>query len=513
VRLVHQLALFVLVLAVIEGALMGSLLYVEGVHRPSYVLVVAGVGALLTALVGLLVIRQVTRPLAELASAARQVGRGNLDVPIGVRSRDEFGQLADAFREMQARLAETRRDLERRVEERTAELRETSDSLRAVLDSSTEYAIIATDTDWTIRTFNEGARRTFGYAPEEVLGRSLGLLVPPEEAEAAMGAEMTRALESRGRHEGECDRLHKDGRRFPVRCATTVRRAPDGRPAGYTVVCRDITQHKALEHRLRQYTDNLEQMVAEKTAELQEVNAELRRAGTLKGQFLATMSHELRTPLSAIIGFAEAIRDGVAGPVAPEQREFAEDIRQAGRQLLALINNILDLAKLEAGAMNLDLQSCELGAIVEEVFRVVRGLARPKDIRLVSDLSPRKIELAADPVKLKQILYNLLSNAVKFSHAGSVVTVTGRLEPETVLVRVADTGIGIAPEDLIWIFEEFRQGDSTLARESGGTGLGLSLVKRLVELHGGDVVVESELGKGTTFTVALPRDLAPRADA
>jgi signal transduction histidine kinase len=207
------------------------------------------------------------------------------------------------------------------------------------------------------------------------------------------------------------------------------------------------------------------------------------------------------------MGFAEAIRDGVAGEPSPEQREFAEDIYQAGRQLLGMINDILDLAKVEAGAMELTLETCDLAALVEEVVRVSRGLARGKGVELRTDMVPRPLELTADPLKLKQILYNLLSNGVKFTDKGGSVTVEARATRETVVIRVIDTGIGIAPEDQVMLFEEFRQVDSSLTRKHEGTGLGLALTKRLVELHGGEITVDSEPGKGTTFTVTLLRDL------
>ncbi len=507
--LTRKLVLFVVGVGLIEGALMGALLHVGAGARIhySFVFMAAGFGALLTMLVGLFIVRQVVRPLAKLSEAARRIGLGRLDVEVDVRGEDEIGQLASAFREMQDRLRRIYEQLESRVEERTAELQEATDSLNAVLDSSTEYAIIATDAQWQVIMFNEGARRIFGYEPKEILGQALARLVAPEEVETAVGPQMERTLRMHGRHEGEGIRVRRDGQRFPARTVTTIRYDRENRPVGYTVICRDITQRKVLEQRLRQYTDNLEQMVAEKTAELRELNSELVRANQLKSQFLANMSHELRTPLSAIIGFSEAIRDGVAGEPSGEQREFAEDIAQAGRQLLELINNILDLSRFEAGAMELDLAPCDVGGLVDEVMRILRGLARRKDIELKADVDPRPLELTADPIKLKQVLYNLIANSIKFTDPGGRVEVQARQDRQFVRIRVSDTGIGIAPEDLVTVFEEFRQVDPSLRREREGSGLGLALVKRLVELHGGEIAVESQPGKGTTFTVTLLRDL------
>ncbi len=470
-------------------------------------LLYGGLGVFVTMLVGMLIVRRVTRPLEELSASARRIGQGDLHAEVQAYARDEIGQLADTLREMRDRLAATYDDLERRVDDRTSELRATTDFLNSVLDSSTEYAIIATDMTWRILTFNEGARRVFGYEPAEIVGQPLDRLVPPEAVEQVLGAERERTLRAYGRHEGEGVLCRKSGQRFPTRTVVTVRTNRAGEPIGYTVIGRDVTQQKALEDRLRDYMGSLEQRVGQKTAELVRLNEQLVRANRLKSQFLATMSHELRTPLNAIIGFAEAIRDGIPGPPTAEQREFAQDIDQAGHELLSMINKILDLARFEAGAMELSLQPCDLAVEVDDVLRVVRGLAQHKHLELRTDVVPRPLFLTADPIKLKQILYNLLSNAVKFSNDGGRVEVQARLLPETVVIRVADHGIGIAPEDQTMLFEEFHQVDSSLARNHEGSGLGLALTKRLVELHGGEVAVESELGKGTVFTVTLLRDM------
>ena len=476
-------------------------------------LLYGGLGVFVTILVGMLIVRRVTRPLEELSASARRIGQGDLHAEVQAYARDEIGQLADTLREMRDRLAATYDDLERRVEDRTSELRATTDFLNSVLDSSTEYAIIATDMTWRILTFNEGARRVFGYEPAEIVGQPLERLVPPEAVEQVLGAERERTLRAYGRHEGEGVLCRKSGQRFPARTVVTVRTDRAGEPIGYTVIGRDVTQQKALEDRLRDYMGSLEQRVGEKTAELVRLNEQLVRANRLKSQFLATMSHELRTPLNAIIGFAEAIRDGIPGPPTAEQREFAEDIDQAGHELLNMINKILDLARFEAGAMELNLQPCDLAVEVDDVVRVIRGLARRKRVEVRADVTPRPLFLTADAIKLKQILYNLLSNAVKFSDDGGRVEVQARLLPETVVIRVADGGVGIAPEDQATIFEEFRQVDSSLSRNHEGSGLGLALTRRLVELHGGEVAVESELGKGTVFTVTLLRDMVGEPQA
>jgi len=512
-RLTTKLLLYVVACAVVVAALT-AWLYREAdtASERAFAVTAGGLATLLLVLVGIFIRHQLARPLHALASAAEEMGEGHLDADLDVRSRDEVGELADAFRDMADHLRQMYDQLEQRVEQRTAELSETTEFLDSVLNSATEYAIIATDTRWHILTFNEGARRMFGYEPEEILGQPALRLLPPEDLARQAALAVERELRMHGRHEGEGTRLRKDGTPFPVRTVTTLRHGPGGEPIGYTIICRDITTSRRLQQRLRDYTDRLEDRVAEKTAELRQANAELRRTSRLKSQFLANMSHELRTPLNAIIGFAEAIRDGLAGEPTDEQREFADDIYQGGRQLLQMINDILDFTKLESGAMDLALEPVDLASIVDEALRVARGLARRRGVQVVADVSPRPLELTADTMKVKQVLYNLLSNAIKFSEAGGQVTVRARLRKEIVRLQVTDTGAGIAPEDLPILFEEFSQADSSLTRKHEGTGLGLALTRRLVQLHGGRIDVESELGRGSTFTVTLLRDLVTEAE-
>ncbi len=249
------------------------------------------------------------------------------------------------------------------------------------------------------------------------------------------------------------------------------------------------------------------------THELAEANARIREADRLKTRFLANMSHELRTPLNSIIGFSEILKTRLAGQVGEKHLRFLENINTSGHHLLGIINDILDLSKIEAGRMELNPEPLPVRSVVEGVCHVMKGMAAKGgvtfEVEVPEDLPP----LEADPVKFKQILYNLLSNAVKFSPERSAVTISSRLvpadegsgAPEAIEVAVRDRGIGIAEADRALIFEEFRQADGTATRRFAGTGLGLALVRKLVTLHGGTVDVESALGEGSTFTVTLPR--------
>ncbi|TMC28279.1 MAG: HAMP domain-containing histidine kinase, partial [Chloroflexi bacterium] len=236
--------------------------------------------------------------------------------------------------------------------------------------------------------------------------------------------------------------------------------------------------------------------------EIQQKSRELEVANRHKSEFLANMSHELRTPLNAIIGFSEVMLEGIFGGLNEKQREYLNDVLASGQHLLTLINDILDLSKIEAGRMELEVSTFSLAAAVENGLTIVRERAARHGIALQAVLPKDLPKIEADERKVKQILYNLLSNAAKFTPDGGRVEVRVRQENEHVQVDVEDTGIGIAPDDQTRIFEEFRQVGRERSRE--GTGLGLTLTKRFIELHGGRIWVESTPGKGSTFSFTLP---------
>ncbi|NPA27223.1 MAG: GAF domain-containing protein [Chloroflexi bacterium] len=235
----------------------------------------------------------------------------------------------------------------------------------------------------------------------------------------------------------------------------------------------------------------------------------LRRADELKSQFLANMSHELRTPLNSIIGFSRIILKGIDGPINELQRQDLEAIYNAGQHLLGLINDILDLSKIEAGKMDLIFEEVDVARIIESVMATAKGLVKDKPVRLEVEIEPDLPPLRADAKRFRQILLNLISNAAKFTKEGYIrVKAWRQVDPDTgyteLILAVEDTGPGIPPEHLEHLFQPFYQVDASLTREVGGTGLGLAIVRNLVELHGGRIWVESEVGKGTTFYVAFP---------
>jgi len=284
----------------------------------------------------------------------------------------------------------------------------------------------------------------------------------------------------------------------------------DRKLQGVFAAARDVTERKRFERAL------------------QEKNIELEHASRMKSGFLATMSHELRTPLNAIIGFSEALKDGLIGDMSDTQQEFIGDIFTSGLHLLSLINDILDLSKVEAGMMGLELEPVDLHGLLSNSLSIVREKAAAQHVHLDLEIAQGLGEFQLDMRKTKQIVYNLLSNAVKFSANGGHVTLRARRVPrgsvgtldgtwpvysfpladneyyEFLEICVSDTGIGISKENMAKLFQAFSQIDSSLARKFEGTGLGLAMVKQLTELHGGAVAVASAEGEGARFAVWLP---------
>lgn len=262
---------------------------------------------------------------------------------------------------------------------------------------------------------------------------------------------------------------------------------------------------------LRQMNLTLEQRVAERTGKLETQAVELKglrdeavEANRHKSEFLANMSHELRTPLNAVIGFSEVLKERMFGELNEKQGEYIEDIHSSGRHLLSLINDILDLAKIEAGRMELNLSAFELPVAIENSLVLVKERASRHSITLQSHIDERLGQFVADERKFKQIMLNLLSNAIKFTPDGGQVSVLAVKEDDVLKVSVQDTGIGIAVENLDKVFDEFQQVGSTSDMKHQGTGLGLALTRTFVEMHGGELHVESELNKGSTFIFTLP---------
>ena len=271
----------------------------------------------------------------------------------------------------------------------------------------------------------------------------------------------------------------------------------------YLGLVHDISERRRAEEELERYREHLEEQVPDLTRDLAAAKERAEAADRVKSTFLATMSHELRTPLNSIIGFSGILANQLPGPLNAEQLKQTEMVRDSARHLLALINDVLDISKIEAGQIEVRSEPFGARAAVEGVVRSVAPLAADKGLELVSEIADEVVQITGDRRRFEQVLLNLLSNAVKFTDQGSVRIACG-VQGEWVETRVADTGIGIGAGDLVHLFEPFRQVSTGLDRRYEGTGLGLSISKKLVELMRGQIHVESEAGAGSTFRFTLP---------
>ncbi len=378
----------------------------------------------------------------------------------------------------------SRQELVRRqVRDRTRELAASESRNRAVVDTAIN-PIITMDERGTVRSFNPAAERAFGFQSEEVIGRNVNMLMP-EPYRSAHDGYLSRYLASGDPHiigsGREVVARRKDGSLFPIHLAVGESRV-EGEVLFVGVIV-DLTLRKQAEQSLRDSKEQAE------------------RANRMKSEFVNMMSHELRTPLTVILGYLPLLKHADRMPPAEMIVAMVRDIQASGDHLLYLINDLLDLSKIEAGKLSLRPENLALGAVVGEVLNRLRLEAQARGITLVD--ATGDLPVRADPLRLRQILLNLVGNAIKFTTGGRV-TVAARTLDGLVEISVADSGIGIPAADLPEIFDKFRQVDSSSTRQAGGTGLGLAITKSLVELHGGTIMASSRPGEGSTFTFTLP---------
>ena len=491
-------------------------------------------GLVVAAAASFFLARALVRPIRALQDGAARIGAGELDQHIDVHSGDELEALAGQFNRMGDALKASYAGLERKVEARTTELSESlahqtaiSEVLRVISESPTDVTpVFEAIMDSAVRLFNtsisavfrydgnlvhlvatrgwsaqalEDARRLYPAPPNPAM--LSGRVILSGQLQTILDTHTDPAYDQTTAHVGQWRRMIgapmlKDGAALGV----IVLAWPD---PGQTPQ-RQCDLLKTFADQAVIAVENVRLI-----HEIQDKSRQLESANQHKSEFLANMSHELRTPLNAVIGFSEVLLERMFGELNDKQADYLKDIHDSGRHLLSLINDILDLSKIEAGRMELDLEDFDVAEALANAMTLVRERAQSHGIALTREVDPALGSMRGDQRKFKQILLNLLSNAVKFTPDGGRVAVRAALTGDRLEVSVTDTGIGIAEADHEAVFEEFRQVGRHYTNKNEGTGLGLALTRRFVELHGGTIQVASTLGQGSAFTFNLP--LSPPA--
>ncbi len=358
-------------------------------------------------------------------------------------------------------------------------------------------AIVQVDPAGTIVIANRTAETMFGYGRDALTGTSVDALIPAKVRghHAAHRAAFAAAGEIRPMGAGlDLRARRKDGTEFPVEISLSPVKTDSG--THMTAVIRDVTERKRTEERVRSLQESY-------MLELESRHKESERLNSLKSEFIASVSHELRTPLHTIIGFSELLGEQEQGTLNENQQRFLHHIQADAEHLLGLINDVIDLSRVEEGRLKVRTETLSVRAAISEAVNAINGMARSREVTVREGQCPNVLVLA-DPLRLRQILYNLLSNGVKFTKPGGEVAVNAVLEDGFVHITVSDTGIGLQPEEYARIFDKFYQVGLTVAGVREGTGLGLTICRQLVEMQGGRIWVESDPGQGSRFQFTIP---------
>lgn len=481
--------------------------------------------------VALILSRRISRPILSLARGADEVRRGNLGFQVELKRPDELGLMAESFNRMSSKLRQTveslahlNRHLEQEVANRTQDLRRSRDFVALLnaplqLDKLLDRALRALLNQTGARAGAIFLRRTSGQldlvvsqgAHADAFLEGDGENPPCLNEAAASGkpvvvAPLPRTLPLAREHE-QIKALLCVPVQFQERLEAALVVGLSSQPSPDLT---DFVEHACSElaitvsnARAFSSAERLAKELERRNVALLQQRDQLLEVSRLKSEFLTNISHELRTPLNAIIGYTELLTEGLYGPLTQEQDQSLDGIGENATNLVSLINQILDLSRVEAGRMKVKLKEVDLANLVREVLEQTAPLTKDRPYDVAFELPPDPLRVRTDPIMLRQILVNLVSNAIKFTEAGSVEVCAVATEEGDVRLVVTDTGIGIRPEHLELIFDEFRQVDGSSTREHGGTGLGLAISKKFASLLGGQIEVESTYGKGSAFTLIL----------
>ena len=449
--------------------------------------------------------RSITQPLESLASAAQRIEAGDLAARVQQVSPHEIGTLERAFDTMAASLYER----ERAQREYLDEVRAVNEVADAVVGVTDAERIFARSLDRMVSLLGaDGGAIVIREDPPGAPPGSGGRLNAPATVGIDGQTAVMLAMRVLVRSEADTDRIRLSSvsagdLRFVAHVPLSARGRTIGLLSAYFREQRDLTDTQARALRTIARLISVANENADLVGELRVNNLQLERANRLKSEFLASVSHELRTPMNAIIGYTKLMLDGLDGELTAQQSTDLFRVAQAADNLLGLINGLLDLAKIEAGKMELNVEEVSMNEVTEEALELVRPHADEKGLEVRSLIPAALPNVWGDRARVRQVLANMLANAVKFTERGSV-SVSASSAEGWVTISVTDTGVGITPEAQAYVFDEFRQADSSTTRRYGGTGLGLAVSKRLITLHGGRIWVDSEVGKGSTFHFTLP---------
>ncbi len=453
-----------------------SEVYGEVEQMKPYVLGLAVIGMVVIALALMFVTRRLTAPLRDLTEGAQQIGKGDLDTRITVHTEDELGSLAKVFNTMAEQLKTS-----------LAALRQREEHFRSLIENASDIIMILND-DGEIRYESPSIQRILGHDPEELLNTSIYELIHPDDLSGFKEAVLSvidapgviRTFEFRFPHKNKAWRYLE---------ATINKPVQDTVVEGVTINLRDVTERKQADEAIQKAMEEAE------------------AANKAKSEFLANMSHEIRTPMNAILGFTELLADEIQ---TDRGREYLRAVSSGGKTLLSLINDILDLSKIEAGKLEIRYEPVNVKAILDEIANIFSQKIKEKGLEFNMDMDPMLPQwVSIDEVRIRQILFNLVGNAVKFTSEGfiklsaTVETVYPQQKTVDLMFSVQDTGAGIPEDQKAAVFEAFQQQAGQSASKYGGTGLGLTITRRLVEMMGGYISVDSEPGKGSVFTVLM----------